>query len=477
MQLKAEKEIPLESKSRLGWDRAWNSWLALVLLGLALSSVVQGYYRQAFLTATPTGVPVDFPHYYMAGRLARLRPPENTLYFPPADHRPTSYTELRTDATTPYGRSSGVGGLPDGAVTMPFDAPPFSALLMASVASLRWDQAYFVWQVLSALMIGVAVYFAVGLAQGGPPSILVAALTLVIAFNFMPVNRAISLGNIDPVILLLWVLGVFLLQRRRVAPSAFCFALGTAIKLSPIYAVPLFALRRQWRWLAWYLIWTVILLVASVWKVGWQNHVLWATQVAPALSCGIRGFWSRSLPGLVFALSNPQRLMICLPGDHALCLVNKVLSGIVYGAFLFWCWRTSRDSRALVFEVTLLPLVVLLVSPMSWTQYYVLAVLPLIYLWMRSREFHAGSSHRGLILLAGCALLFGSAVPDHFAQVLGPAAELWLIGGWVAGTLTAIGVGMRMGKSWAAEEHISTGSNSQREVSRVASLSPATTGN
>ena len=325
-------------------------------------------------------------------------------------------------------------------------------------------------------MIAVSVYFAVGVAQGRPASILVAALTLVVALNFMPGRRAISLGNIDPVMLLLWVLGVFLLQRRRLAPSAFCFALGTALKLSPVYAVPLFALRRQWRWLAWYLGWSAILLLVSVWKVGWQNHVVWATLVAPALSCGVKSFWSRSLPGLVLAFSKPQTLLVSLPGSHASCLAGKVLSGVGYGAFLFWCWRKSRDSRALVLEATLLPLVVLLVSPISWTQHYVLAVLPLIYLWVRSRDPDARTSRLDLILLACCTLLFGSALPDYGARVLGTVAELLLMGGWVAGTIAVIVVGMRMSQSWAAAEQTSTGSNSQPAVARVVSLSPATTG-
>jgi hypothetical protein len=255
------------------------------------------------------------------------------------------------------------------------------------------------------------------------------------------------LGNIDVALLFLWVLGVFLLSRGRVIPSALCFALGSAIKVSPVFALPIFALRRQWRWLAGYAFGSVAVLVVSVWGVGWQNHVLWAGRVAPALSCGIKTFWNRSLAGFVFALIEPRNLLTDLPGPQGWCLLNKSLSGIGYCAFLFWCWRKSKDSKRLIFEITLLPVLVLLVSPISWSQYYVLAVLPLTFLWLRSREQAGDASKLDLILLAGITLAFGSALPDCLALVLGTPGELLLMGAWVAATMILLWVGMRMDRS------------------------------
>jgi hypothetical protein len=94
----------------------------------------------------------------MAGRLARLKPPENLLYYPPADHIPRSYTELRIDATTPYGRPSPGSGLPDGFVTFPYCGLPFSALVMEPFASLPWHTAYFVFQLLCAFTMTASLY-------------------------------------------------------------------------------------------------------------------------------------------------------------------------------------------------------------------------------------------------------------------------------------------------------------------------------
>lgn len=432
--------------------RVWNVCAAVVVLGLALSSVVQESFRRSYLNTSPLDLPTDFPSEYIAGRLARLKSPDNLLYYPPAGHNARGISELRIDATTPYGNALCGRDCPDHFVSRPFIPPPFSAVILAPLTVLPWKTAYFVWQLLCVLMMAISLYFALHLLDDAPPSSIVMTIALAVVFLFLPFKRALTLGNIDVVLILLWVLGVSFLRRGRAIPSAFCFALGTVIKVSPVYAVPLLILRRQWRWLASYGVASVVLLALSVWKVGWTNHVVWAGQVGPALACGIKSFWNRSLPGFILGLGGPQRLLYDLPAPPGLCLFNKAVSVVCYFAFLIWCWRKRRDSKGLMFEIVLLPLVVLLVSPLSWTQYYVLAVLPLSYLWSRSREQTVAVSKVDLILLAGSTLTFGSALPDYVARALGPYGELFVMGTWVAATLALLWVGMRMYASCVAGE-------------------------
>ncbi len=424
--------------------RVWNICAAVVVLGLALSSVGEDSFHRSFLNAVAPGVPIDFPHYYVAGRLARLYAPENLLYYPPPDHRATSYLDLRVNSTTPYGTRTGRGDLPDRAVTRPFIAPPFAALILIPLASLPWKTAYLVWQLLCVLMMMASVYLVLRLSQESAPPVLVTALALALALLFLPFQRGLGLGNIDVILLFLWALGVLLLDRGRVVPSALCFALGTAIKVNPVLALPLFVLRRQWRWLVSYGVGSAALLGISVWGVGWQNHVVWARQVSPALACGINSFWNRSLAGFVFALNQPQRLLIDLPGPAGWCLFNKVVSAVGYLAFLFWCWRKRRDSRGLVFQMILLPFVVLLVLPINWSHNYVISLVPLTFLWVRSREHAAAISKVDLILLTAATLILGSGVPDYLARAVGPLGELLVMGAWIAAALALIAVGVRL---------------------------------
>lgn len=437
--------------------RVWSICATVVILWLAFSSEIQDSFRRSLQYAETSGVPNDFSAYFVAGQIARHKAPENLLYYPPEGGAWT-FLDLRVDPTTPYGKFAQASTPPGGLVkrTYPFIAPPFATLLTAPLASLTWEKAYFVWQLLSVLMMAASLYLALRLAQDDL-SPLAMAIALAVVFLFRPFRATLALGNIDVAVLLLWVVGAFALRRRHPIPSALCFALGTAIKVSPIFAVPLLVMRRQWRWLLGYGLASGALLALSVWKVGWQNHLVWARQVVPALSWGLKMFYNRSLPGFVLALTAPHNLLTHLPSAPPWRLFNKVLSGMAYLGFLFWCWKQRKDSKALPFELIVLPLVVLLLSPTSWTNHYVLAVPALAYLWVRLRTQPARASNLDLLLLTASTMFIGSVLPDSAVLALGLPFELLVMAGWVAATGAVLWVGMSMDKGRAVRIAIGTG--------------------
>jgi hypothetical protein len=441
----------MEPQPQFNRTRLLNTCAAVVVLVLALSSMADDCFVRAYRNTLPLGAPGDFRDLYLAGYLARLKSPENLLYYPPSGKTNWSFRDLRVDGTTPYEKYSRASGLPR---PHPVIQPPFSALVLAPFSLMSWKTAYFAWQLLCLAMMALSVYFALRLSEVGRPPLIVIAVAAALVFLFLPFRRSLAYGNIEVVIFALWVLGVFLFSRRGVAASAFCFALGSAIKVMPVFAVPLFVMRRQWRWLAWYGAWTVLLLIISVCGLGWQNHAVWAGQVAPVLSCGINSFGNRSLAGLVLGISNPGGLNQFLAAPKNLCWFNKLLSVICYCAFLIACWRKRRGARGLAFETILLPLVVLIVSPISWPQYYVIALLPLIYLWARLRQPESVASRPQTVLLAASTLLVGTALPEYVGRVLGPPGELFVMGAWVAATVGLLWVGMRMYDTCVGEDQL-----------------------
>ena len=104
---------------------------------------------------------------------------------------------------------------------------------------------------------------------------------------FFPFRNTLVFGQANASILFVWTLGVYLLKRQRPMASALCFALGTVLKVSPVVAVPLLALRRQWRWLAAYVVGVVAFTGASIWRLGWQTNLTWLTAIYPSISSGL----------------------------------------------------------------------------------------------------------------------------------------------------------------------------------------------
>ena len=90
-----------------------------------------------------------------------------------------------------------------------------------------------------------------------------------------------------------------------------------------------------------------------------------------------------------------------------------------------------------------MPLVYLLAAPFSWPHHFVLAVLPLTYLWAKARE----ATSAELVALYLSTLVLGTELPMYVAAY-SPWASPYLIivaiALWPAATCAIIWVGMRM---------------------------------
>ena len=230
--------------------------------------------------------------------------------------------------------------------------------------------------------------------------------------------------------------------------SALCFALGTVLKISPAVAVPLLVLRRQWRWLAAYVMGVVAFTGVSIWRLGWQTNLTWLTAIYPSISSGVGNIVNRSFAGLVDALCGPRYFAslataIQWPVPHGLALFEKACSVAIGLGFIFWCWRKRNDAKGLMDELILLPLVYLLAAPFSWPHHFLLAVLPLTYFWAKARE----ATLAELLALYIGTLALGTELPMYLAA-FSPVANSYLIIAaialWPLATCAIIWVGMRM---------------------------------
>ena len=345
------------------------AWVVLVLFGA-------GVFGQRLHTIGPR---IDFSAYYVAAHLAAEHP-HGRLYYPAyfPDGRTVSHGAANgwKEVVHHYGLSE--------AIT--FVYPPFFAVLLAPLAHFSYGAAYGLWNACTALLTFVSVWiiFRLGGKRIGAELtvVLIAGLS-----SYSPFFFELVVGQAASLLLFLCALGAWLLSRDRDWPSAFCFAVATMIKMTPIVVVPLLAMHRKWKWLAAYGCWMVTLILFSVWRMGWAAHEQFLHEVMPSMSCGVATFDDVSIVAFV------QELFLgYVPMDKwqatlpwMACAVSKAVSFVVLGLGMFQFYRYRREEK-LVLHLVLLLLLSLAISPITWIHHYVIGLLPFLYLWCKERE-------------------------------------------------------------------------------------------
>ena len=141
------------------------------------------------------------------------------------------------------------------------------------------------------------------------------------------------------------------------------------------------------KWLFSFAGWCLLLLAVSIWRLGWENHVLWAIRVFPAWSQGVPYFANKSLSALIYELylgRVPLELDFSIP-----VVLSRLVSLLNLGIFcgtLYYFWRRNRSATGLVYELVAMAVVAIVIAPVAWRHHYLLTLLPLIFLWLRSKD-------------------------------------------------------------------------------------------
>ena len=363
-----------------------------------------GQAEQRLHTVPPR---LDFSAYYVAGRLASEKPPERLYYhslYPDGRIDPATYTDGWPRVISHYGVSK--------AIT--FVYPPLFAVLMKPFAYFSYDVAYFLWSIVTVVFTFASVLFSLSLGEKRV-SIELALILIVGLFSYFPFYEELVLGQVGSLILFVCASGIWLLSRNRIWSSAFCLALATMIKITPIIVVPLLVFHRKWKWLAAYGCWMVCMLAFSIWQAGWAAHAQFLHSVMPSVSCGIPSSYNASIvvyvQELFLGYVPTAKLPPALPA--LACAASKAVSFVIFAAMIIRFYLYRREQN-LVRHLILMILVSLVISPISWWHHYMIALLPFIYLWCTMRR----ESGTDLLLLTS-VLVVGTNAAGFGVQLSG----------------------------------------------------------
>jgi Glycosyltransferase family 87 len=357
---------------------------------------------------------IDFKPYYIAGHLAAEHPP-GKLYYPAffADGRTVPLGAARgwREVVRHYGVSE--------AIT--FVYPPFFAVLLTPLAHFSYGVAFKLWTALTVVLTFASIWLIFRL--GGMQISAEHGVILVVGlFSYTPFFHELAVGQVASLLLFFFALGVWLLSSDRNWPSAFCFAVATMIKITPIVVVPLLAMHRKWRWLAAYGCWIGALSGFSIWWMGWMAYEQFLHSVIPSFSCGVATYGNVSIVAFVQELFLGRMPMDGIPATlpTGACLVSKIVAFAVLTLLMLRFYRYRRE-ESLELHVGLLLLVSLVISPIAWIHHYVIALLPFLYLWCCERESGRDYLFLATVLAVGTSVTafpLPLIVHNHAAQLV-----------------------------------------------------------
>ena len=262
--------------------------------------------------------------------------------------------------------------------------PPVAVMTGLPFGSLGYFQSLRVWNIVSLACVVVALLLLVG-RQGfrlnHAEQMLVGGI---VASSSVLATQALH-GQLNGVLLLLFVAGWLTSRHERTILAGVCIGTATALKLFPGLLVLFFIARRQWKGAIAAFVSCLLLNMLAGGILGVdaiRDYLLVVMPQANRFSdtwpnASLLGFLSRLLDGS-FGQSTP--LMHWPQVARAIWLATSIF-GVAR------TWRvTARERSPQNHDLNFSAWIglMLLVSPITWDHYFLLAVLPLVALWRHS---------------------------------------------------------------------------------------------
>lgn len=294
-----------------------------------------------------------------------------------------------------------------------FKVPPFYGMLFLPIANAS-DAVYNV-----ALTLHRSLNIVLYLVTGGLLAYLlrvelrrrdwlpVAAVAVIMGLMQPPFDT-IAYGQIDIVLLLLLTLALIGLRTQRSWLVGLGIALGGLFKLYPILLLGLLFVRRDWRSMAWTFGWLALLNSIAIGVMGWDNHVMYVTQVLPNIGGGtswvenqtINGFLSRLITGTME--TNPIR-------DRTINMLTYGSFALVAGAsFLLALAPAERRSNVFALQFSIFAVVMVLAVPAAWMHYSTITILAFTLLVWRAAEHPLSVAQAATLALAFALIAYGN---------------------------------------------------------------------
>ena len=263
---------------------------------------------------------------------------------------------------------------------------PIVAVLFAPFAALPKIAGYVLFTVIgaAALVVMVAGLFVLTGARGWHRYAIVAMLLL-----NGPLYYSIRLGNTTHMVLMMIVLAFIGLSYGRNGRAGALLAIAALIKPPLVIWLPYFVVRREWRAALTMGLTIALAVAASLLWFGPGLHAIWLEQFVTGPSSKPMGAYNvQSVSGFLVRLTTSGTLVSWFPVEigAGFRAVQIVLSALVVGVAVAAGIAAGRprSTAERLREYSIVLIVMLALSPISWTHYYCFLLVPLAALTARA---------------------------------------------------------------------------------------------
>ncbi len=204
-----------------------------------------------------------------------------------------------------------------------------------------------------------------------------------------PLYNSLREGNITHFVLLLLLAAFFCLEKKHDLWLGILLGIAALLKIPLFLLGVYFFLRGRWRVIVGFSASLLTIVGASLLLFGIELHLLWLHQcIEPFAGKPLAAFNVQSVSAFLARLLTNNSLIYWLPTEVGwrFKMMQYVLLSVLAGGTLWVCWRSKASTTLEVekLEFSIFLCLALVTSPISWTHYYLLLLLPVsLYLGNR----------------------------------------------------------------------------------------------
>ncbi len=302
--------------------------------------------------------------------------------------------------------------------------PPTFALLFMPFAHLAFVPAIVAWRVINLGLLLLAATLLLKIYAVRLHSWIGVGMILLLC-TLQPLADTLRYGQVDLLLLVLCVLGLFALMQQQDRGWGFWIGSAAMIKLYPAYLLALVFVQQRWKALYGLLGSALLLGGTALFCFGWAPT--WTFLHNVLLSTGVGTTWveNQTFNGFLNRLLSPEQVAL-LPRDDDSIRVATYAWAIGLTVLTAWLTRPSVMRPDIAFGLWIVAM--LLVLPVAWIHYQVLLLIPFFQLFILTRDNAACLSWVALAsyALAWMLLSQGSVWTFFDRNLYGPFWQLLL---------------------------------------------------